>query len=123
MNVWFSITSTLPNRCRSAAIWLASCGPEEENVATSWAVPKPAVAGTCVSVATAAPTKVAATATMISARISSCWRHSRRSSRQAHLITARRAARPPLAATPREAGRSHSAMLTGLPRRPPLQLG
>src|SRR5271166_6894286 len=42
--VWFSMTSTRPKRCSSAAIWLASRGPPE-NVAMSCAVPKPAPAG------------------------------------------------------------------------------
>ena len=49
------------------------------------------LAGAGVSVATAAPTNVAATATMMRARISSCWRHSRRNRRQAQRTMARRA--------------------------------
>ena len=49
------------------------------------------LAGGGVSVATAAPTMVAATATTTSARISSCWRHSRRNRRQAQRTMARRA--------------------------------
>ena len=81
----------------------------------SVAVPKPAPAGGGVLVATAEPTKVAATATVISARISSCWRHSRRSSRQAQRTTARRAGTPPLRALARP-GRSRTVTLTAAVR-------
>ena len=108
----FSITSTRPKRCSSAAIWLArwlpgfwppGCGlpgfgPAGWNVARSWAVPKPAPAGGGVLVATAAPTTVAASATTISARTSVCCRHSRRNIRHAQRITARRAGTPPFPA-------------------------
>ena len=45
--------------------------------------------------ATAAPKMAAATETVISPRIRSCWRHSRRNSRHAQRTTARRAAMPP----------------------------
>ncbi len=68
----FSITSTRPKRCRNAAIWLARWGSGAWYVAWSWAVPKPALAAGGVVVATAAPTMVAATATVTSPRISSC---------------------------------------------------
>ena len=110
--VWFSITLTLPNRCCSAAIWLARCGSGAWNVAMSVAVPKPALAAGGVSWATAEPTTMAATATTISPSTSSCWRHSRRNIRHAQRITARRAGTPPLAA-PEVAGRSSSTVLTG----------
>ena len=56
----------------------------------SWAVPKPAFAGRGVLVATAEPMTVAVTATTISARTRTCWRHSRRNRRHAQWITARR---------------------------------
>ena len=69
---WFSITSTRPNRCRSAAIWLARCGSGAWNEARSLAVPKPALAGGGVLVATAAPMKVAATATTMRDSTRSC---------------------------------------------------
>ncbi len=109
---WFSITSRRPKRRCSAAIWLACCGPPLAKVAMSWAVPKPAPAGGGVSVATAAPMTVAASATTMSARTSSCWRHSRRNIRHAQRITARRAGTPPFEA-PAWAGRSRSAVLIG----------
>ena len=70
--VWFSMTSVRPKRCCSAAISLARCGSGPLNVAASAAVPNPAPAGGGVSVATAAPRIVAATATVMSARTSSC---------------------------------------------------
>ena len=114
-NVSFSITSTRPNRWASAAISAVTCGLREPNVAMSVAVPKPAPGGGGVLVATADPTKVAATATVISARISSCWRHSRRSSRQAQRMTARRAGTPPLR-PPRARGRSRTVTLTAAAR-------
>ena len=114
-SAWFSITSTRPNRWVNAAILAVTCGLSEENVAMSVAVPKPAPAGGGVLVATAEPTKVAATATVISARISSCWRHSRRSSRQAHRMTARRAGTPPLL-PPASAGRSPTVTLIAAAR-------
>ena len=79
----------------------------------SCAVPKPAPAGGGVLVATAAPTTVAASATTMSARTSVCWRHSRRNIRHDQRITARRAGTPPFE-VPAEAGRSRSAVLTGL---------
>ena len=82
----------------------------------SVAVPKPAPAGGGVLVATAEPTKVAATATVISARISSCWRHSRRSSRQAQRMTARRAGTPPLLATARPLAARRTVTLTAAVR-------
>src|SRR6185437_16570845 len=93
-----------------AAIWADRwrLGP---SVAISVAVPKPAPGGGGVLVATAAPTKVAATATVIRARISSCWRHSRRSSRQAQRTIARRAGTPPLLVAAR-LGRSTAVTLT-----------
>ena len=58
--VSFSMTSTVPNRRWSLAISLVTCGDEPWNVAESWAVPKPKFDGWRVSVATAAPTMVAA---------------------------------------------------------------
>jgi len=97
-----------------AAIWTDRWGLGL-SVAMSAAVPKPAPAGGGVLMATAEPTKVAATAMVISARISSCWRHSRRSSRQAQRTTARRAGTPPLAGTAR-AGRSRAVALTAAVR-------
>src|SRR5262249_35348348 len=60
-----------------------------------WAVPNPAPFGGGVFVATAAPMMAAATATVISARTSSCCRHSRRNMRHAQRVTARRAGTPP----------------------------
>ena len=65
----------------------------------SVAVPKPLLAGTSLSMATAAPTTVAATATMIKDSTSSCWRHSRRNRRHAQRLTARRAGAPAIART------------------------
>ena len=70
-NVSFSITLTRPKRCAMAAICADRWGPGP-SVAMSVAAPKPAPGGGGVLVATAEPTKVAATATVISARISSC---------------------------------------------------
>ena len=98
-NVSFSITLTRPKRCARAAICADRWGPGP-SVAMSAAVPKPAPGAGGVLVATAEPTKVAATATVIRARISNCWRHSWRSSRQAQRMTARRAGTPPLPAFP-----------------------
>ena len=76
----------------------------------SCAVPKPAPAGAGVPVATAAPTTVAASAIVMSARTSSCWRHSRRNMRHDQRITARRAGTPPFR-VPAWAGRSSSVAL------------
>ena len=109
---WFSITSTVPNRCCSAAIWPFRCGSGAWNVAMSVAVPNPALAAGGVSWATAEPTTMAATATTISPSTSNCWRHSRRNMRHAQRITARRAGTPPLP-VPAGAGRSSSPVLTG----------
>ena len=68
---------------------------EPETEAASCAVPSTPATGAGVLVATAEATTVAATATVISARISSCCRHSRRSSRIPQRMTARRAGTPP----------------------------
>ncbi len=112
---WFSITSVRPKRCCSEAISVARCGSLPPKVARSWAVPNSPLGRPWELVATAAPTKVAATATVIRASTSSCWRHSRRNSRQAQRITARRAGTPPsrvpapVGSEP--AGRSRSAVL------------
>jgi hypothetical protein len=94
--VSFSIVSTWPNRRVSTPISAVTSGAREENVARSVAVPKSAPGGGGALVATADPTKVAATAAAISARISSCCFHSWRRRRHAHRMTALRAGTPPL---------------------------
>ena len=91
----FSITSTLPQRLSRFLIWALTIAGEPENEAASCAVPSTPATGAGVSVATVEATTVAPTATVISAMISSCCRHSRRSSRMAQWMTARRAATPP----------------------------
>ncbi len=70
--VSFSMTSVRPKRCSKAATWVATCRSDPWSVASSWAVPNPALAGGGVLVATAAPTTVAATATMTRARMITC---------------------------------------------------
>ena len=90
-----SMTSTRPTRCSSAATFAARFGTAPSWMARSLAVPKPRFFGVGLFVATAAATKIAPTATMISASTRSCWRHSRRKSRHAHLITTRRATSAP----------------------------
>ena len=51
-------------------------------------MPNPALGGGGVLTATAAPTTTAATATAMSTKIKSCWRHSRLERRQAQRIMA-----------------------------------
>src|SRR5215470_20391216 len=94
-------------------------------MATWLAVPKVAAAGDAgVLLATAAPRTVPATATVISDSTSNCWRHSRRNSRHAHRITARRAGVPPSTPTGRaEAGRSRTDVVTGFPPSPAVTPG
>jgi hypothetical protein len=115
-STWFSISSTWPKRCRSAATLAARCGSGAWKLARSDALPKVALSGGGVLMDTAAPRIVAATAAVISASTSSCWRHSRRNSRHAQRITARRAGAPPLSARARAGmGRSPTTVLMALP--------
>jgi hypothetical protein len=64
-----------------------------------------------VLAATEVATIMAATATVSMAMMSSCWRHSRRNSRTAQRITARRATMP-LPASAVRSGGSRRAVLT-----------
>ena len=73
----------------------AICAGDPENVAASWAVPSTLAGLAGVVVATAEAMNVAATATVMSAKMRVCCRHSRRSSLMAQRITARRAGTPP----------------------------
>ena len=111
--LWFSMTSTLPQRFSRFFIWALTLAGEPENEAASCAVPSTPATGAGVLVATVEATTVAPTATVISARISSCCRHSLRSSRMAQRTTARRAGSPPFGILC--AGRSVTAVaLTGV---------
>ena len=97
VSAWVSITSVGPKCCCTAAMSAANLAGDPENTAASCAVPSTPDGLAGVVVATAAPMKVAATAAVIRAKISSCCRHSCRSRRTAQRMTARRAGSPPLA--------------------------
>src|SRR3984957_8223413 len=89
----FSITSTGPRRFILSPS-AAACDLYVGNEMAHAADPNPAFFGGGLFIATAEPTIVAATATVIRARIRNCWRHSRRNNRHAHRTTARRAGTP-----------------------------
>ena len=73
----------------------ARCGSVPGTVSWALAVPNVAAGDDGVFAATATPRTVTATATASSATTSTCCRHSRRNSRHAQRITARRATTPP----------------------------
>ena len=117
------MTCTVPTACSISAMCASTVGRLVDadllvgvrlNVARSWAVPNPALAGGGVLTATAEPTTTAATATMIRSRIRNCWRHSRLKRRQDQRSMARRAGTPPLVGSGADsvAGRSRTPTLT-----------
>ena len=89
------MTSAGPYRLLIPAMSVSRCGSVPGRVTIVLPVPNTAwVDSPRVLAATEVATIMAATATVSMAMMSSCWRHSRRNSRTAQRITARRATMP-----------------------------